>query len=106
MIDRRILWADFDLMLGDMAGWVEHCCRHFGFEAARSSIDVIAAGPLMSRYSKAPEYDYSPALRADLLADATERNQADTAAALAALDKAAVTVPVLRRALDRAGREN
>ena len=38
--------------------------------AVIGGIEEIVAGPLMRRYSKALEYDYSPSLRADLLADA------------------------------------
>ena len=32
---------------------------------------MLAVSPLLKRYSKAMEYDYSSALRAELIADAT-----------------------------------
>ena len=92
-------------MLSDMAGWVARCAAHFGFAASSARVQELAAGPLMSRYSKALEYDYSPSLRAELLADATRHHRADIEAALAALSNAANSVPLLARALHRAERE-
>jgi hypothetical protein len=102
----RVFWADFDRMLGDMAGSIGRCASEFGFAAPRDRIDDIIAGPLMRRYSKALEYDYSPSLRAELLADAAGRNRRDIDAALAALSSAAKSAPLLARALDRAQRES
>jgi hypothetical protein len=104
--DRRVLWADFDRMLGDMTGALEACARHFGFAAPAPRIDAIARGPLMGRYSKALEYDYSPALRAELLAEAKRDHAADIDQALAALRDAASGSPVLARAIERAERES
>ena len=77
----------------------------FGFEASSDEIERIARGPLMHRYSKAPEYEYSPRLRQDVIAEATERHRAEIAAALAKLDHAAKSSPALARALDRAQAE-
>jgi hypothetical protein len=106
MSDRHIYWADFDRMLEDMAGWVERCAAEFGFPARRSRIEEIVGGPLMRRYSKALEYDYSPSLRADLLAEAARQHEPDIKAAVAALANAAMSTPLLARALERAERES
>jgi hypothetical protein len=106
MSECRVFWADFDLMLGDMAGWIGRSAAEFGFAAPQDRINDIIAGPLMRRYSKALEYDYSPSLRAELLADAASRHGRDIDAALAALSSAAKSAPLLARALDRAERES
>jgi hypothetical protein len=106
MPDRNVRWADFDRMLGDMTGWIERCAAEFGFAAPKGRIEEIVSGPLMRRYSKALEYDYSPSLRAELLADAARRHGPDIAAAVAALSKAAKSTPLLARALERAERES
>lgn len=103
--DANILWADFDRQLGDMASALAMLADHFGIEASRDTIADIAAGPLMRRYSKAPEYDYSPSLRAQLLADAGRDNRAEIDAALDALGSLAADVPLVARAIDRAGGE-
>lgn len=102
MSDRRVFWADFDRMLEDMTGWVERCAAEFGFPARRSQIEEIVGGPLMRRYSKALEYDYSPSLRADLLAEAARQHEPDIKGAVAALASAAMSTPLLARALERA----
>ena len=106
MRDRHVLWADFDRMLGDMSGWIERCAVHVGFAATRERIEALIAGPLMRRYSKALEYDYSPSLRAELLANAARQHGADMNAAMAALADAAKLAPLLAGALDRAERES
>ena len=51
----------------------------------------------MSRYSKALEYEYSPALRRDLIAQATRANEREIDAALAMLSVAAEKSPLLRK---------
>jgi hypothetical protein len=106
MADRRVFWADFDAMLADMTGSIRRCASEFGFAAPSGRIEEIVAGPLMSRYSKALEYDYSPSLRAELLADATGRHGPEINAALTALANAAESMPLLARALERAERES
>ncbi|HEX6217776.1 MAG TPA: hypothetical protein VFZ35_00700, partial [Sphingomicrobium sp.] len=58
-------------------------------------------GPLMRRYSKALEYDYSPQLRSDLIAEASAAHRADIDGALAMLGTAAQDSPLLGRALER-----
>ncbi len=101
MPNRHLAWADFDAMLADMAGELARVATLFGFAAQAEQIQSIATGPLMSRYSKATEFEYSPSLRRDLIAEATEANRADIDSALAMLQSAAENSPLLERALDR-----
>jgi hypothetical protein len=100
MPDREIAWTDFDAMLADMPGELRRVAEFFGF--ATDSIDAIAAGPLMRRYSKATEFEYSPSLRRDLIAEAEAANRVDLDGALAMLQSAAENSPLLERALRRA----
>jgi hypothetical protein len=100
MPNRHLAWADFDAMLGDMPGQL---CRVAGFFGFRShELDAIATGPLMNRYSKATEYEYSPTLRRELIAEADAAHHAEIDTALAMLQRAAETSPLLERALRRA----
>lgn len=103
MADRQISWADFDAMLSDIEAELVRIAGFFGFDADPGLIEAIASGPLMSRYSKAPEYEYGPALRGELIAEASERHRRDVDAALAMLHSAAEKSPLLARALARAG---
>jgi hypothetical protein len=100
MTGRQIAWADFDSMLTDMPTELRRIADFFGFATDR--LDEIANGPLMSRYSKATEYEYTPALRRDLIAEAEATNRTDVDSALAMLQSAAETSPLLQRALRRA----
>ncbi|CAN5216902.1 hypothetical protein BH24PSE1_BH24PSE1_07390 [soil metagenome] len=101
MPDRKVAWADFDRMLCDMAGELANVADFFGFSAAPGQIEAIAAGPLMGRYSKALEYEYSPSLRLELIAEADAANRADIDSAIAMLHSAAARSSLLARALDR-----
>jgi len=101
MPNRHLAWVDFDAMLADMPGELARVATLFGFAAQAEQIQAIATGPLMSRYSKATEFEYSPSLRRDLIAEAIEANRADIDSALAMLQSAAENSPLLERALDR-----
>ena len=103
MADRQIAWADFDHMLGDMPAGLRRVAEFFGFSTA--AVEAITEGPLMARYSKALEYEYTPALRCDLIAEATEQHRRDIDDALAMLASAAEKSPLLERALKRAAAE-
>ena len=100
MPDRQVDWADFDAMLADLPAQLEQVAEHFGF--ATDEVQAIATGPLMGRYSKATEHQYSPALRRDLIAEALTANRAAIDSALSMLQSAANTSPLLQSALRRA----
>ncbi len=102
MSDRKIDWAHFDEMLTDMEAALGRAAGHFGLRASGEEIRAIACGPLMTRYSKALEYDYSAQLRRDLIAEADAHFRREIEDALAMLDSAAEESPLLARALTRA----
>jgi hypothetical protein len=105
MEDRHVVWADFDRMLQDIPQLIRGVADHFGFAAEADEVQAVATGPLISRYSKATEYDYSPALRRELLANAERQHSGDITDALAMLDRAAQDSPLLARALSRSASE-
>jgi hypothetical protein len=106
MADRTVVWADFDAILADMPNELIRLAQFFGFAATAERLHAIATGPLMTRYSKALEYDYSPALRRELIAEAGAAQRADIDSALAMLSRAAEKSPLLARALARAESES
>jgi hypothetical protein len=103
MTERQVEWAEFDRMLADMPAELTRIASFFGFPADQAELQAIAEGPLLGRYSKAPEYDYSPSLRGELIAEASAFHRRDIDGALAMLDRAAEKSPLLTRALGRAG---
>ena len=103
MPDGSILFVDFDSLLADLLPALSRIADHFGFAADEAQWASVISGPILRRYSKAMEYDYSPALRRELIAEAAAANAADIDSALAMLDRAAKRSPLLERALARAG---
>ena len=103
MADRQIAWVDFDVMLTDMPRELSRMASFFGFYADDGRLSAVAGGPLMGRYSKALEYEYSPGLREELIAGALHLHGRAIDAALAMLRAAAEKSPLLARALTRAG---
>lgn len=69
----RAIGIDFDAFLGDVATGMARIAAHFGLPADRTWLDGIARSPVLTRYSKSPEFEYSPALRRELI-DQARRN--------------------------------
>ena len=101
MPDRHVAWADFDMMLGELAAELGSVANFFGFAAEAEQLQAIAEGPLMQRYSKALEYEYSPALRNDLIAEQIGLAGREIDAALEMLGAISEKSVLLARALDR-----
>lgn len=102
MANRDLRWEDFDAMLSDMVSALQRVGAFFGFVVTPQRLAAIVGGPLLGRYSKALEYEYSPRLRYDVIADAGRRHGREIDAALAMLNKASESSPLLARALARA----
>lgn len=102
MKDRQIAWVDFDMLLEDLAVGLSRAATFFGFGGDPDRLATIIGGPIIKRYSKAPEFEYSPSLREDLIADASRRHERDIGIALAMLRTASEKSPLLASALIRA----
>ena len=102
MPDREVSWANFDLMLCDMPAALTELTSFFGYAAESAMIQTVATGPLTQRYSKATEYEYSAALRRELIAEAENNCGPMIEAAVNMLQRAAIQSPLLARALARA----
>jgi len=101
MADRKIAWLDFDQMLVDVPEALQLTASHFGFRMDEPQLQALARGPLMSRYSKALEYDYSPTLRRELIEESERLHGGYIESALAILRSAAEKSPLLARAVAR-----
>ena len=94
-------WLSFDQFLADLPAQLTTAAAFLGLDASAERITEIAHGPLLGRYSKALEYDYSPELRRQLITAATADHAMDIDGALAMLATAAQESPLLARALKR-----
>jgi len=97
----RVLWVDFDDFLAEPARTLMRAAGFLGHAMAEA--ERLIAGPLMRRYSKALEYEYSPALRREVLGDARRRFGGDIDAALAGLNALGQRWPAIGAAIGRSG---
>jgi hypothetical protein len=97
-----VRWLDFDRFLDDPAGHLTAIADHFGSEATPAQARAICEGPLLQRYSKALEYEYSPDLRREILADARHRHARAIAEALGWLAALEGRYPAVAEAIRRA----
>lgn len=102
MADRHVEWVDFDRMLTDLPRQLSRIADFFGFTATSDDVHAVAGGPLMWRYSKDPNYEYSPSLRGQLIEQELRLQGREIDGALAMLRAAAERSPLLSRALSRA----
>jgi hypothetical protein len=96
------LWVDFDAFLAEPARSLAGIAAFFGHPIDAASAERLASGSLMSRYSKALEYEYTPQLRAEVLAESRSHNRSAIAAAMRWLEDAARRLPPLAECLARA----
>ena len=97
-----VLWMDFDLFLSDPVRHFSAIAGHFGHPVDGAAARAIAEGPLMGRYSKALDYEYSPGLRRRILADARHRHGAAIGGALNWLGGLGSRYPAVAQAIRRA----
>jgi hypothetical protein len=99
----RALPLDFENFLADPQKHLVSAFRHLESGATPKAVQATLAGPLMQRYSKAPEHAYSPQLRREVLDEARAIHGVEIARGLAWLDRAAGEFPLIRECLEMAG---
>lgn len=97
-----VLWMDFDLFLTDPAGHFGAIAGHFDHAVAPAQARAICEGPLIRRYSKALDYEYSPELRGQILAEARRMHAPAISDALNWLGDMESRYPAAAQAIRRA----
>ena len=82
----KVAWIDFDEFLAAPQEGLEMALKALGAAVAPEGIAELLAGPLMHRYSKAPEYAYDTALRQEVLASAEREHAAQIRRGMAWLE--------------------
>ena len=95
----RLRWIDFEAFLRAPSENLAGALRHIGVPATSAEIEALTSGPLMQRYSKAPEHAYSPQLRAQLLEQSRREEGDEIRRGLAWLDAAAKAHPSIATAI-------
>ena len=76
----RVRWIDFDRFLGDPAAGLATAFTALGLAPDTRAIAAALSGPLLHRYSKAPEHAYDRALRRAVLEAAEQEHGAEVRA--------------------------
>ncbi len=96
----RVLAVDFDDFLGNVAEAMQGILAHLDLPADAAQLARIAASPVLTRYSKAPEHEYGSAIRAGILAEARHDHRAEIGGGLLWLERLAKSEPAVARVLD------
>jgi len=95
----KIAWMDFDDFLQRPDEQLQLAASHFGRNMSPEQADHLVSSPIMTSYSKAPEYDYSASLREELLAEAAKIHADDIRQTLLWADKLARRFPIVAAAI-------
>jgi hypothetical protein len=63
----RVLGLDFDRFLADVPAGIGRVLDHFGLPRSAAYLSSVAKSAVLTRYSKAPQFEYSPGLREEIL---------------------------------------
>lgn len=96
----RSLWVDFDQFLADPARMLLQIFGTLGASPALHECEALVHGPLMRRYSKAPEYAYDAELRREVLAAAERQHGAEIGRGMRWLERLAGHCTLVARILE------
>ena len=96
----RVLAVDFDVFLADMPRVMQRIVGHLQLRTDPGWLAQLGSSPALARYSKSPDHDYSPALRARVLDQARRDHRDEIRRGLAWLDTLARAETVVARVLE------
>jgi hypothetical protein len=99
----RILALDFDRFLDSVAPTTGRILDHFALPAEARQLDQIGRSPVLTRYSKAPEFAYTPDVRAELLRDSRRRHSDQIRRGLAWIERMAASDEAAAEIVEAAG---
>ena len=70
----RVISIDFDQFLASVGPSMDRIANHFSLPIEPRRLEELGRSPVLTRYSKAPEFAYTPDVRAQLLRDSRRRN--------------------------------
>jgi hypothetical protein len=95
----RVLSVDFDALLADVPHVLSLVASHLSLAVPDGWASQLGSQPALTRYSKSPDHEYSPALRAQVLEQARREHASELRRGLAWLENVARTEPAAARVL-------
>ncbi len=96
----QVLWVDFDEFLADPRAGLQAIFLALGARPAEHEIESLVGGPLMRRYSKAPEHAYDTPLRREVLLSAEREHTEEIRRGMHWLEELAARFSAVQRVLD------
>jgi len=98
----RVLAVDFDALLDDLPRVMQQVVDRLQLPADPGWLAQLASNPALARYSKSPDHEYSPALRARVLDQARREHRDEIRRGLEWLESMARMEKAVARVLDGA----
>lgn len=96
----RVLAVDFDVFLAGLPRMMGQIVDHLQLQPGPGWLAQIASNPALARYSKSPDHEYSPALRAQVLEQARRNHREEIRRGIAWLEALARTETAVARVLE------
>jgi hypothetical protein len=99
----RVLTLDFEAFLSSVAGSMGRILAHFELPEDGRYLSEVGRSPVLTRYSKAPEYAYTPDVRAEVLRDSRRHNREEIRKGMDWLERLARSENTVAEILNGAG---
>lgn len=99
----QVVALDFEEFLRGVEPCLERVLAHFGLPHGTDQLSALARSPVLARYSKAPEYAYTPAERRAILDGSRATNREEIGRGMAWLQQLARADDGVAAVLDRRG---
>ena len=100
LTQRSVTRLDFDSFLRQPEDGLISLCSDLDMETSADSCRTAVSGSIMRTYSKAPEYEYGPELRNEVIAESRTRNRDEITSGLRWIERLAVSNAVVGTAVD------
>ncbi|MGI9233482.1 MAG: hypothetical protein ACR2RD_07615 [Woeseiaceae bacterium] len=100
LMDRSVAKLDFDQFLQQPDDRLLEVCRELNLATDAGRCRTAINGPIMRSYSKAPEHEYGPGLRQEIIVDSRARNAGEIARGLRWIDRLAAASADVRSAVE------
>jgi hypothetical protein len=98
----RVMTLDFDRFLSNVEEAMAQVLRQFAVAAPTNYLSGLASNPVLTRYSKAAEFEYSPQIRAEALRESRRVNRDEIRKGRAWLESLAKAEPSVAEAMNAA----